>query len=67
VVEAANCGIFAQPGDPQALAAAVRSLAADPQRSREMGLSGRRYIAANFNRPLLAEKLAGIMEAMLKK
>ena len=67
VVEAADCGIFAQPGDPQALADAVRSLAADPQRSREMGLSGRRYVEANFNRPLLAEKLAGIMEEMIKK
>ena len=67
VVEAGDCGIFTPPGDPQALAAAIRSLAGDPQRSREMGLNGRRYIEANFNRPLLAEKLAAIMEDMLKK
>ena len=67
VVEAGDCGIFTPPGDPRALAAAVRSLAGDPQRSREMGMSGRRYIEANFNRPLLAEKLVGLMEDMLKK
>ncbi|MFH2038139.1 MAG: glycosyltransferase family 4 protein, partial [Chloroflexota bacterium] len=67
VVEAGDCGIFATPGDPAALAQAVRSLAENPQRSREMGLNGRRYIEANFNRPLLAEKLAMLMEDMLKK
>jgi len=67
VVEAADCGFFTQPGDPQALAAAVRSLASNPQRSREMGLNGRRYIEANFNRPRLAARLAGIMEDMLGK
>jgi glycosyltransferase involved in cell wall biosynthesis len=67
VVEAADGGIFAQPGDPQALAQAIRLLEGDPQRSREMGLNGRRYIEANFNRPLLAEKLAVIMEDMLIK
>jgi glycosyltransferase involved in cell wall biosynthesis len=67
VVEAAHCGIFTPPGDPQALAQAIRALAGDPQRSREMGLNGRRYVEANFNRPLLAEKLARIMEDMLEK
>ena len=34
VVEAAGCGEFVQPGDPQALAGAVRRLAADPDRAR---------------------------------
>ena len=67
VVEAAESGIFVQPGDPVALAEAVRRLAADPQRSREMGLNGRRYVETHFNRPLLAAKLAGIMEEMLEK
>ena len=67
VVETGDCGIFTQPGDPLALAQAVRTLAGDPQRSREMGLNGRSYIEANFNRPLLAEKLAAIMEDMLNK
>lgn len=67
VVEAAGCGIFAAPGDPQDLAKAIRLLAGDPHRSREMGLNGRRYVEAHFNRPLLAEKLAKIMEEMLNK
>jgi len=67
VVEAAGCGIFTPPGDPLALAQAVRTLAGDPARSREMGLNGRYYVETHFNRPLLAEKLARIMEDMLQK
>ena len=41
VVEAAGCGVFAQPGDPSALAEAIRSLAEDKEKARAMGLGGR--------------------------
>jgi len=64
VIAAAGCGIFAQPGDPAALANAIRTLASDPERSREMGLKGRRYVEAHFSRSMLAEKLAHILEEM---
>ena len=65
VVEAAGCGIFAEPGDAAALADAIRALAADPARSREMGLAGRRYVEENFDRTALAEQLMGILEEMV--
>jgi glycosyltransferase involved in cell wall biosynthesis len=64
VVEQAGCGIFTQPGDPQALAEAIRLLAEDPQRARAMGLRGREYVQANFDREQLAEKLAEIILRM---
>jgi glycosyltransferase involved in cell wall biosynthesis len=64
VVEAAECGIFAQPGDPAALANVIRILASDPERSRRMGLKGRCYVEAHFSRSMLAEKLAHILEEM---
>jgi len=64
VVEAAGCGVFAQPGDPAALANAIWALASDPAHSREMGLRGRRYVETHFNRSMLAEKLAHILEEM---
>jgi glycosyltransferase involved in cell wall biosynthesis len=67
VVEAAQCGIFVQPGDAQALAQAILALAGDPVHSRELGANGRRYVETHFNRPVLAEKLAKIMEGMLRK
>jgi glycosyltransferase involved in cell wall biosynthesis len=64
VVEAAHCGVFAQPGDPVALAHVIQRLAADKPASRQMGLAGRKYLEQNFNRSAMAEKLAGIMERM---
>lgn len=50
VVEACNGGIFFQPGDDQALAAAVLQMANDRQSSTEMGQRARDYVARNFNR-----------------
>ena len=67
VVEAAGCGIFAQPGDPAALAQAVQSLAADRVRSRQMGMNGRKYLEEHFDRSALAARLVDIMENMLTR
>jgi glycosyltransferase involved in cell wall biosynthesis len=67
VVEAARCGVFAQPGDPAALAQAIRQLAADRVASRRLGLAGRAYLEQHFSRSVVAGKLAGIMEGMLNK
>jgi glycosyltransferase involved in cell wall biosynthesis len=65
VVEAAGCGLFAQPGDPVALADAVRVLDADRAASRRMGLAGRKYLEEHFSRTTLASSLIGILEDML--
>src|SRR5574340_89300 len=65
VVEAAGCGIFARPGDPQALAHAVRQLASDRQATRKMGTSGRRYVELNFSREEISRKLIQVLESTL--
>jgi glycosyltransferase involved in cell wall biosynthesis len=65
-VEAAGCGLFAQPGNPSALAEAIRKLASDPKQSREMGLKGRKYLEENFSREQMAEKLLALLEEMVK-
>jgi len=64
VVESAGAGIAVPPGDPDALADAVRRMAADPRRARQMGLDGRRYIENHFDRVQLAQKLALLLEEM---
>ena len=64
VVEQAGCGVFAQPGDPVALAEAIRALADDREQARAMGLRGREYVETNFEREELAEELAVLMERM---
>ena len=66
VVDAANCGIFAEPGNATALANAMRQLATDPEKSRTMGLAGRTYVEAHFDRAALAEELTGILEEMVR-
>ncbi|MDP2994899.1 MAG: glycosyltransferase family 4 protein, partial [Anaerolineales bacterium] len=64
VVEAAGCGIFAQPGNPSALAKAIKTLAANPERSRKMGLAGRKYLEEHFSRAVIAEKLLEVLKSI---
>lgn len=64
VVEQAGAGIAVSPGDAPALAEAIRSLAADPQKGRLMGMAGRRCVEESFDRALLAGRLAEVMESL---
>ncbi len=65
-VEAAGCGLFVQPGNPVAMAEAIRKLARDPKQSRLMGLKGRKYLEENFSREKMAGKLLGLLDEMMK-
>jgi glycosyltransferase involved in cell wall biosynthesis len=65
VIEAAGCGVFARPGDPDALAGAIRSLVADKRGAREMGLRGRAYLEAHFSRAIIGEQLVALLEEMV--
>jgi len=64
VVEVAGCGLFAQPGNPAALAEAVARLAANRDESLRMGLAGRTYLETNFSREALAGKLEKLLLAI---
>lgn len=66
VVEAAECGIFVPPGDPLALAEAIRSLAGDREKAHAMGARGLAYLEWHFDRSALAERLTGILEGLVK-
>ncbi len=61
LVEQAQAGIAVPPGDPQALANAVRQLADNPALSRRMGQRGRHTSEKYFDRSLIAEELATIL------
>lgn len=63
VVEAADCGIFVPPGDPPALAQAIRKLAGDPEAAREMGARGRRYVQLHFSRESIATLLLEVLRS----
>jgi glycosyltransferase involved in cell wall biosynthesis len=57
VVEEAGAGVAVAPGNPRALADAVRSLADDAAGAREMGRRGRLCVERDFNRDELAREM----------
>jgi glycosyltransferase involved in cell wall biosynthesis len=63
VVEEAGGGIYVPPGDPQAMAKVIRTMADNPEKTRQMGQAGRAYLEKHFDRAELAAKL----EALLKE
>ncbi len=67
VVEDARCGIFVEPGQAVALADALIQLAGDPQKSRAMGMNGRRYLEENFSREKIAKRLIGLFEDLIRR
>lgn len=67
VVEQAGAGVFVPPGDPAALAAALRNLAADPARLQQMGAAGRRYLETYFDRSTLAGQLETVLQDLTAK
>ena len=51
------------PADSEALAAAIRPLAADPQRRQAMGRQGRFYVEKNFDRGTLARQYRSLLDS----
>jgi glycosyltransferase involved in cell wall biosynthesis len=61
IVEAAQAGICIEPEDDAELAEAVRHLANDPERARQLGQAGRRYVAENYDRRRLAARFEQLL------
>jgi glycosyltransferase involved in cell wall biosynthesis len=66
VVEAAECGIFVEPGNAKALAEAIGLLRNNPEKARMMGKNGRRYLEENFSREKTVEKLENIFKNLIR-
>jgi glycosyltransferase involved in cell wall biosynthesis len=64
IVEDADAGIFVSPGDSHALADAICNLAHDPERRRQMGANGRRYILAHLSRERTARKYIAVLQQL---
>lgn len=64
VIEAAQCGIFCPPGDPQELANALQFLMNNPEKSREMGINGRNFLKNHFDREKIANQLLDVFKKM---
>jgi glycosyltransferase involved in cell wall biosynthesis len=66
VCEEARAGVFAEPEDPDALAAAIRQLADDAAGRDEMGRRGRAWVVANAGREALARRYLDVLESLQK-
>jgi glycosyltransferase involved in cell wall biosynthesis len=55
--------LIVPPGNNEALAVAIRTLAADPQRRQAMGRQGRRYVETYFDRRALARLYRKLLDA----
>lgn len=61
-LEAADGGIYVPPEDVAALAAAIRALAAQPDRGRSLGQNGRRYTEQHHSRQAQARQLERLLQ-----
>jgi rhamnosyl/mannosyltransferase len=59
-------GLTVEPRDPEALAAAVNALLADPERRRRFGEEGRRRVAREFDKAVMAERILSLYREILK-
>ena len=65
VIESADAGIAIQPGDPVAMAEAIRLLFQNRELAGKLGSNGRRYVEQHFDRAALADQLATLLSAMV--
>jgi colanic acid biosynthesis glycosyl transferase WcaI len=62
IVEEAGAGVFVEPENSEALVKAILDLAEDPERRRQMGVSGRQYIVKNYSREKTAKDYVAVLE-----
>jgi UDP-glucose:(glucosyl)LPS alpha-1,2-glucosyltransferase len=63
---AGDAAVYANPDDPSAIASAILSLAADPERRAALSAAGRAR-AAGFDTPIAAARLAALRHAALRR
>jgi len=67
VVESAGAGVAVPPEDPEALTKALRGLLEEPERRREMGAAGRRWVEAWASPAAIAESYETLFESLQPK
>ncbi|MER2598931.1 MAG: glycosyltransferase family 4 protein [Caldilineales bacterium] len=65
-LEAAQGGLYVPPEDSAALAAAIQTLTAQPDRGRQLGVNGRRYTEQHHSRQAQAQALERVLVAAAK-
>ncbi|MBX3728254.1 MAG: glycosyltransferase family 4 protein [Candidatus Sumerlaeia bacterium] len=61
-IREARCGVRVPPEDPEAMMAALRAMAADPEETVRMGLRGRAHFEQNFERREATARFVSLLE-----
>ena len=67
IIREAGCGIQVDQDDPEGVISAIKELAADSKKTREMGRRGRAYFEQHFDRPLLCDRFRELLEEEAQK
>ena len=67
LVRSVGCGVVVRPGRPEALAEAIRELAAGSQDLDELGRRGREFVVANADRAEGIRRYASLLEEILER
>ena len=62
LVERSGCGFAIPPEDPDAMAATIRSLAADRALAARLGAAGAGFVCTHYDRRVLAERFVDVVE-----
>ena len=64
VVETAECGVFCEPGNSEAIAAAASRLQKNPESALLMGKNGRVFLQKHFDRKIIVGDFADMIKKM---
>lgn len=65
LIEIADCGIYVEPENPEAIVAGILSVKDKPNRLIEMGENGYNYAIKNFDRTVLSKKYIDYMKNVI--
>jgi len=66
VVESADCGLFCEPGNPQAIANAILEMYNNRKDLEKIGKRGKVYLEQNFDRIMIADKFTDMIEIITR-
>lgn len=65
IIDGHGIGLTAPPQQPEALAAAIGELLADPEKARELGARGREFVVTHRRRSALLERFVELLDDLL--
>jgi glycosyltransferase involved in cell wall biosynthesis len=65
IVRDVDAGLVVEPS-PDGIAAGLRRLLSDPERSRAMGALGREHVVANYGWPSVAQRMEGLYRSIVE-